>query len=111
MKELGKHIGKKIREARSLKNFTQDVLARKIGTDKSYIGHLETGLKVPSLKLLSKLSDNLNVPFSYFFDDAMSPKDIKRITPNMKRIVDRLKYKNEEQMELIISLLDLLEKY
>lgn len=62
-------IGRKLRELRQQRGLTQKELARKIrGTvDYSYIGKIERGEQLPSLKMLQRLSDALAVPLSYFF--------------------------------------------
>lgn len=62
-------IGQKLRELRQQKGLTQKELALKIQgkVDYSYIGKIERGEQLPSLKVLKRLSDALMVPLGYFF--------------------------------------------
>ncbi len=62
-------IGQKLRELRQRKGLTQKELARTVRgrVDYSYIGKIERGEQLPSLKVLKRLSDALAVPLGYFF--------------------------------------------
>lgn len=62
-------IGQRLRELRHRKGLTQKELVLKIPgkIDYSYIGKIERGEQLPSLKMLKRLSDALAVPLSYFF--------------------------------------------
>ncbi len=62
-------IGKRVRELRQRKGLTQKELALKIRgkVDYSYIGKIERGEQLPSLKMLTRLSEALVVPLGYFF--------------------------------------------
>jgi transcriptional regulator with XRE-family HTH domain len=63
-----KGIGKKIREARKKKNLTQEQLAEIIGVTSTYIGFVEQGQRVPSIKTADKISRALNIRLSDLFD-------------------------------------------
>jgi transcriptional regulator with XRE-family HTH domain len=62
-------IGQTRRALRQQKGLTQKELATKIPgeVDYSYIGKIERGEQLPSLKMLKRLRDALEVPFSSFF--------------------------------------------
>jgi len=62
-------IGQILRALRQRKGLTQKELASKIRgeVDYSYIGKIERGEQLPSLKMLERLSDALAVPLSAFF--------------------------------------------
>ena len=62
-------IGQTLRALRQLKGLTQKELASKIQgeVDYSYIGKIERGEQLPSLKMLERLSNALAVPLSSFF--------------------------------------------
>ena len=73
--ELGAEIGQRLRRIRRMRNLTQKELANKIvgKVDYTYIGKIERGEQLPSLKILRKLSEALAVPLAYFFqDEALS---------------------------------------
>ena len=58
-------IGSKIREARLAKKMTISQLAEQCGISSNFIGNLERGLDIPSVKTLIKLSECLGVGFDY----------------------------------------------
>jgi transcriptional regulator with XRE-family HTH domain len=62
-------IGQILRALRQRKGLTQKELASKIQgkVDYSYIGKIERGEQLPSLKMLERLSNALAVPLSSFF--------------------------------------------
>ena len=56
-------VGDRIRELRAQKNLTINELAQLSQISKSYISSIERGLqKNPSIKVLQKLAETLNVP-------------------------------------------------
>lgn len=67
---LERMIGERLRTFRLRRGFTQRTLARHVagGVDLSYIGRIERGEQLPSLKVLQKLSGALGVPLREFFD-------------------------------------------
>lgn len=56
-----KRLGKRIREARVQKQYTQQKLAEKAGIGQMYLGEIERGTKMPSLKLFVNLVEALEV--------------------------------------------------
>jgi transcriptional regulator with XRE-family HTH domain len=71
---IQQEIGKILRALRQRKGLTQKELASKIQgkVDYSYIGKIERGEQLPSLKMLSRLSNALAVPLSSFFQGLRS---------------------------------------
>jgi transcriptional regulator with XRE-family HTH domain len=63
---LIKHnIGPSIKKLRKLKGITQVQLAKKIDSDASYISSLENGRHPPTLRMLKKISNKLEVPIAF----------------------------------------------
>jgi len=56
-----KAIGQRIKYYRSERGFSQEQLAENIGVAHKYIGHIETGVKTPSLELLILFANALKV--------------------------------------------------
>jgi transcriptional regulator with XRE-family HTH domain len=73
-------IGQILRALRQRKGLTQKELASKIlgEVDYSYIGKIERGEQLPSLKMLERLSNALAVPLSYFFQGLGSDETVQR---------------------------------
>jgi transcriptional regulator with XRE-family HTH domain len=56
-----RNFGQIIRERRRQLDLTQEEIARRIGTSTPYIGHLESGKRHPSEKVVTKLADVLGL--------------------------------------------------
>ena len=65
--ELEYQIARAIIEARIKKGITQKILAEKLQTKQSVISRLESGKTTPSLSLLKRLAEALNVPLKVQF--------------------------------------------
>lgn len=80
-------IGEKIRSIRKNKNLTIVQLSEQINVTSGYISQIERDLISPSLNVLKRLSDALEVPLSTLFADA-STENVIKISEN-----DRTKVK------------------
>lgn len=67
-------IGNRLKKMRMERGLTQKELAATVqgGLDYTYIGKIERGEQLPSLKMLIKISEALSVPIGYFFRDETS---------------------------------------
>ena len=54
-------IGIRIRYLRKLKQLSQEKLALDVGLNPAFLGHIERGLKCPTVDTLSKIANALNV--------------------------------------------------
>lgn len=71
-------IGRRLKRLRTDKGLTQKDLAAAVsgGLDYTYIGKIERGEQLPSLKILIRISEALSVPVSSFFpDETMAVSD------------------------------------
>ena len=70
-------LGKEIQRIRKLKGYTQAQLAKITGLTGNYIGYLERGKQLPSLKTLKKISSTLGITvgllFSSYEDYTLKP--------------------------------------
>lgn len=64
-------LGKKLREARLKRGYTQQVLAEKADVAEMYISQLERGLKMPSMNLFIKLITALDISSDYILRDEL----------------------------------------
>ena len=60
-------LGKEILRIRKAKNISQDDLAVVCNMDRSYLAEIEEGKANPSLKVLCKIGDGLNIQISQLF--------------------------------------------
>ncbi len=65
-------LGKRIRQARRQKLYTQKVLAEEADIGLIYLGEIERGTKMPSLNTFIKLVNALDVSADYILRDALS---------------------------------------
>jgi len=61
LKKLAKRIGSNIAIKRSKIGLTQEKLAYEYDISKGYLSDIESGKKLPSLKMLAKIADALEV--------------------------------------------------
>ena len=65
-------LGKRIREARINKQYTQQRLAEEAGIGQMYLGEIERGTKMPSLKIFIKIVNTLNISADYVLRDEVA---------------------------------------
>lgn len=89
--ELKIQIGRRLRRIRRMRDLTQKELANKIvgKVDYTYIGKIERGEQLPSLKVLGKLSDALAVPLAFFFQEEvlshLLPEELRKLSGEAER--------------------------
>jgi len=70
-------LPKKIKKARKSKGLTLERLAKAVGSSKSYMWQLETDSKIkPSVELIAKIAEALDVTVDYLIDQEMDEMDI-----------------------------------
>ena len=68
--DIKSDIGLKIRALRKQKNINQSALAEMIERSPEAVSNLERGVSLPSMETLIRLSQQLNTPLTYFFDNT-----------------------------------------
>lgn len=88
-------VGERIRYFRLKYNLSQEALALKIGMNPSYIGHLERGLKCPTIDTLCRITDSMGISLQNFFsceeEVDIDGDDIVRIQRVLKKIPSKKK--------------------
>lgn len=89
-------LGKKIREARQRKGYTQQLLAEKADVCVMYLGEIERGLKMPSMNIFIKIIETLDISADYVLRDELTSgreyvcdeitEKIKGLTPKQRKI-------------------------
>ena len=105
-------IGKLLRDARNLAGLTQKQLAKKIigEIDYTYIGKIERDELYPSLKILEKISNALNLPVIYFFSETEN-SDIKNYSPDKYNLIKLIRELPEEDVPLLLEIINILIKH
>ena len=60
-------LGRKIQRVRKEKELTQEKLAEKIDVSTTWIGCIETGYRIPNLKMIYKIANALGVKVKDIF--------------------------------------------
>ena len=103
-------IGKKIRELRKKKGFTQEDLGEKADLDYTSIGAAERGERNLSVKSLLRVAEALDADAGYFIPTSRKLKVKTEKGEKVKRIVDVLEILNVEQVDLVEDFVKVLEK-
>jgi len=79
MSKIQEIVGKNIRLFRQTKGLTQENLAELVNVKSSYIGYLERGLRAPSLDLVARLSNALDVEPGALFNTIEDTDILKKL--------------------------------
>jgi len=66
--EIQELLALNLRRIRVSKGISQDELALRAGVERAYVGHIERGVKNPTVQTLSKLSAALECDIRDFFE-------------------------------------------
>ena len=95
-------VGRKIREARTKKGFTQQALSEAAGVGEMYISEIERGMKMPSLSLFVKIITALDISADYVLRDAL-PTGKDFVYAEVEELLDGL---TPKQRRTAIDILD-----
>ena len=74
-----------LREIREEASMSKRHLAQLIGCDRSFVTHLESGRRKPSLETLEQISMALKTPLHVFVLRAAEDEDLRAISPQQAR--------------------------
>ncbi|EAO9608713.1 helix-turn-helix transcriptional regulator [Salmonella enterica] len=66
--ELHIKFGKRVRELRKERGWSQEEFADRCGLDRTYVSGIERGIRNPTLQIIGMISDALNVEICNLFD-------------------------------------------
>jgi transcriptional regulator with XRE-family HTH domain len=67
LEAVAKPLGKRIRQLRKAKGWSQEFLADAAGMHRTYMWGIEQGIRNPSIRHLAQLADALGVPVAALF--------------------------------------------
>jgi transcriptional regulator with XRE-family HTH domain len=65
---VAKALGKRIRQLRKAKGWSQEYLANQAEMHRTYMWGVEQGVRNPSIRHLTQIADALEVPLTQLFD-------------------------------------------
>ena len=100
-----KTLGNRIREARIKKQHTQQKLAEMAGISQMYLGEIERGTKMPSLRRFIKIIEALDLSADYVLRDELSSGEryiYDEITDKLKNLSPQQRKAASEILEAYI---------
>ncbi len=97
-----KTLGNRIREARIKKQHTQQRLAEIAGISQIYLGEIERGTKMPSLRSFIKIIEALDLSADYVLRDELSSGEHYIYD----EIIEKLKNLSPQQRKAASEILD-----
>jgi len=104
-------IGRRVREARLKLGLTQECLAARANLHYSYIGQVERGNKVPSLKTLSKIAKALNLKVEDLIGEKTKENSISSRDLLAQELLLLVRERPESELKLYISLINQIRKH
>lgn len=99
-------IGDKILALRKNKGWSQQQLARQIGTSGPIIGRYERGEMTPSVEVAKKLADSFGITLDYLVDDTGRLAEIK--DKAMLKRLTQIEELDQEEKNTIVQVIDSL---
>ncbi|MBR1737513.1 MAG: helix-turn-helix transcriptional regulator [Firmicutes bacterium] len=92
-KDIALKTGARIKYFRNIKNLSQEELALLAGINPAYIGHIERGIKCPTVATLSKVCDALGISLSELLNFENQKEDsysqsVKKINLSLEQLDD-----------------------
>ncbi len=115
-------IGSRLKKMRMEKSLTQKELAAMVsgGLDYTYIGKIERGEQLPSLKILIRISEALTVPVASFFHDEatvaindIAKSELRYFLSEEKgrELVRALRLLHKDDLPLLIEIVQVLARH
>ena len=97
-----KGIGKRLREKRKSKSWTQENLAERVGLNPKYIGMIERGARLPGLITFIKLVNVLDTTADELLVDVIN----RGYTLRMSRYSQQISELDEKERERIYEIIE-----
>ena len=92
-----------LKEFRKKEGFSQMKLAECCNTTTSYIGHIETGLKFPSMDMIEKIAEILRIEPHLFFINRMKQDTSNDTESNYPKLPNSMKKQIKTQIKTQID--------
>lgn len=109
MKEIAAKVGKRIRYFRTARGLSQEKLALEAGINPTFLGHLERGLKSPTVDTLAKITSALGITLSELMcfdeDGGSSEYAAHRVSTQVSKLPSD---KAEEIADIVSKIISML---
>lgn len=105
--DLKKSLGERLKELRIKRGFTQEQLAEKTGLSVTFVGLIERGVNIPSVKTCNKIARALGVSLDELFYFQREDKRINMI----KSLLFKIRRGKIEEISLINEVAERILEY
>jgi len=99
--DIKQRIGARTKEIRFKKGMTQQKLSERMEINSKYLSSIERGKENPTLNILIKLAESLEVHLNEIFDSSVQIEDNSKIRPLIHSLLDKADF---EQLKLIFKI-------
>lgn len=109
--EIGKQIGRRLKELREARGLTQSQLAAILGKSVETISNFERGKVITSVLTLDRLARHLNVRVIDFFaaDDEVTPGGVQELSKHALTVRNAAEFLSDDDLEIVAGLVEVLE--
>lgn len=107
MNENNSRLGQRIRQLRNIQGLSQEELALRADLNPAHLGHIERGLKSPTIDTISKIADALKVDLSVLF----TFDDVSTDTPHNPKLIAAVSDLSERQQTDILKMIKLMKHF
>lgn len=105
--DIKKNLGKRLKELRINRNLTQEQLAEKTGLSVTFVGLIERGINIPSVKTCNKIARALGVSLDELFYFQSNNNKINLI----KSLMFKIRRGKIEEISLISEVAERILEY
>ena len=102
--DLAVQIGSRIRELRKQQGLSLEGLALKCGMNTAFLGHIERGMRCPTIYSIERICRGLGISLAEIFATQDSADSI--ISAYSQHIADKMRDLTPEQAEKIAAIVD-----
>lgn len=106
MKDISVKIGIRIRYLRNMRELSQEKLALEAGLNPAFLGHIERGLKCPTIDTLSKIATALNISLSELVNIETEPSN----NTSLDKIILAMKSLSQKDAERVAHIISEISK-
>ena len=99
--DIKQRIGARTKQIRFKKGMTQQKLSERMEINSKYLSSIERGKENPTLNILIKLAESLEVHLNEIFDSSVQIEDNSKIRPLIHSLLDKADF---EQLKLIFKI-------
>ena len=111
MEKYFESLGLRLRELRKSKNLTMEQLSERIKKSHNFLGNIERGESVPSLKTLIALANELEVSADVLLQDYLNVYADEYLTTTQKRLNPNDNDFSESEKKLIREMIKLMKQF